>query len=444
MKRKLTMFLALFFIGIGVVVAQTQVRGTVVDNTGEPLIGVTIQVKGTTQGTITDFDGNFTLSAPAGGTLVVSYVGFESQEVPVSARVNVILLADTQLLQEVVIVGAMGITRPPRAAGYGQSIVDPENAIQRAEPDLFRSLDGKIPGVLVSASSATAGSATKVLIRGNSSFLGNNDPLYVVDGVPYSNPEVETGSRLTSAGAYGSGLSTLDPNDIESMSVLKGAAAAALYGSRAANGVVLITTKAGSKSTRPSQKGFEVTLSSSYTTEKIASLPDYQNSYGQGSNFLYSNSNGSWGPAFGSRETIPLYPNYVSAYLDMETTIPYQAFPNNVGGLFRTGSIIDNSVNIMSNNDKGNFSTTVSNLAQDGYIPHSEFDRTSFSVGGTQKLENNFIVGGTLSYSRTVQNGPFFGAGNYGGSVSSFARAMLIPRNVDMVGLPFETPNGNN
>ena len=444
MKRKLTMFLALFFIGIGMAVAQTQVQGTVVDDTGEPAIVATVLIKGTAQGTVTDIDGNFNLTAPTGGTLVVSYVGYLSQETPVSSRVNVTLVADTQLLDEVVIVGAMGITRPPRAAGYGQSIVDPDNAIQRAEPDLFRSLDGKIPGVQISGSSATAGSATKVLIRGNSSFLGSNDPLYVVDGVPYSNPEVETGNRLTSAGAYGSGISTLDPNDIESMSVLKGAAAAALYGSRAANGVILITTKAGSKTVRPSQKGFEVTVSSSYTTEKIASLPDYQNSYGQGSNFLYSNANGSWGPAFGSIETIPLYANYRAAFPDMDPTIPYQAFPNNVGGLFQTGGIIDNSINIMSGNDKGNFSVTVSNLAQDGYIPHSEFDRTSFSVGGTQRLDNNLVVGGTLSYSRTEQNGPFFGAGNYGGSVSSFARAMLIPRNVDMVGLPFETPEGDN
>ena len=444
MKRKLIMFLTLFFIGIGMAVAQTQVQGTVVDDTGEPAIGATVLIKGTAQGTVTDIDGNFNLTAPTGGTLVVSYVGYLSQETPVSSRVNVTLVADTQLLDEVVIVGAMGITRPPRAAGYGQSIVDPDNAIQRAEPDLFRSLDGKIPGVQISGSSATAGSATKVLIRGNSSFLGSNDPLYVVDGVPYSNPEVETGNRLTSAGAYGSGISTLDPNDIESMSVLKGAAAAALYGSRAANGVILITTKAGSKTVRPSQKGFEVTVSSSYTTEKIASLPDYQNSYGQGSNFLYSNSNGSWGPAFGSIETIPLYANYITAFPDMDPTIPYQAFPNNVSGLFQTGGIIDNSINIMSGNDKGNFSVTVSNLAQDGYIPHSEFDRTSFSVGGTQRLDNNLVVGGTLSYSRTEQNGPFFGAGNYGGSVSSFARAMLIPRNVDMVGLPFETPEGDN
>lgn len=445
MKRKLVMFLSLFFLGIGIITAQIQVRGIVVDEAGEPVIGATIQLKGTTQGTVTDLDGNFTLSAPAGGTLTISYVGMQTKDVPVSANVKVVLNADTQMLDEVLIVGAMGIARPPRSAGFGQSVVDPSEAIQKAEPDLFRSLDGKIPGVQVGASSATAGSATKVLIRGNSSFLGNNDPLYVVDGVPYSNTEVATGSRLTSAGAYGTGISTLDPNDIESMTVLKGAAAAALYGSRAANGVVLVTTKAGSKRVRPSQKKFEVTLSSSYTTETIASLPEYQNSYGQGSNFLYSNANGSWGPAFGSSvETIPLYPNYKTAFPDWETTIPYQAFPNNVKDLFRTGNILDNSINIMSYNDKGNFSSTVSRLAQEGYIPHSAFERTSFSVGGNQKLDNGLTVGGTLSYSRTIQDGPFFGAGNYPGSVSSFARAMLIPRNVDMAGLPFETADGRN
>lgn len=445
MKRKLVMFLSLFFLGIGIITAQIQVRGIVVDEAGEPVIGATIQLKGTTQGTVTDLDGNFTLSAPAGGTLTISYVGMQTKDVPVSANVKVVLNADTQMLDEVLIVGAMGIARPPRSAGFGQSVVDPSEAIQKAEPDLFRSLDGKIPGVQVGASSATAGSATKVLIRGNSSFLGNNDPLYVVDGVPYSNTEVATGSRLTSAGAYGTGISTLDPNDIESMTVLKGAAAAALYGSRAANGVVLVTTKAGSKRVRPSQKKFEVTLSSSYTTETIASLPEYQNSYGQGSNFLYSNANGSWGPAFGSSvETIPLYANYKTAFPDWETTIPYQAFPNNVKDLFRTGNILDNSINIMSYNDKGNFSSTVSRLAQEGYIPHSAFERTSFSVGGNQKLDNGLTVGGTLSYSRTIQDGPFFGAGNYPGSVSSFARAMLIPRNVDMAGLPFETADGRN
>ncbi|HCS75832.1 MAG TPA: SusC/RagA family TonB-linked outer membrane protein, partial [Clostridiales bacterium] len=446
MKRKLMMFLTLFFMGIGVITAQTQIRGTVVDNNGEPVIGATIQVKGTSQGTVTDIDGLFTLSVPANSALVISYVGMETQEVTAASNMKIVLVADTQMLQEVVVVGAMGIARPPRSVGFGQTVVNPDEAIQKAEPDLFRSLDGKIPGVQISGSSAVAGSATKVLIRGNSSFLGNNDPLYVVDGVPYSNTEVTTGDRLVTAGAYGTGISTLDPNDIESMDILKGAAAAALYGSRAANGVVLITTKSGSKKQRPSQKKFEVTVTSSYTTEKIASLPEYQNSYGQGSNFLYSNANGSWGPAFGTpgMETIPTWANYLAAYPDMDPTQPYQAYPNNVSGLFRTGGILDNSVNIMSYNDKGNYSATVSRLDQDGYIPHSQFERNSFSVGGNQKLDNGLVIGGTLSYSRSVQDGPFFGAGNYGGSVSSFARTLLMPRNIDAVGLPYETPDGKN
>ena len=445
MKRKLMLFMSLLLISIGMATAQTQVRGVVVDETGEPVIGATILIKGTTQGTVTDYDGKFALSVPANSTLVFSYVGMNTQEVAAGPNMKVVMQSDSKLLQEVVVVGAMGITRPPRAAGYGQSIVDPSEAIQKSEPDLFRSLDGKIPGVQVNASSATAGSATKVIIRGNSSFLGSNDPLYVVDGIPYSNNEVTTGSRLTSSGAYGTGLSTLDPNSIESMQVLKGAAAAALYGSRAANGVVLITTKAGTKRTRPSQKKFEVTVSTSYTSEEVASLPDYQNKYGQGSNFRYSNANGSWGPAFGSvgNETIPLYPDYAKAFPEMEKVIPYQAFANNVKDLFQTGSMWDNSVNLMSYNDKGSFSTTISDLRQDGYVPHSEFNRTAFSVGGNQKLDNGLVLGGTLAYTRTVQEGPFFGAGNYGGSLSSFSRTMLMPRNVDAAGLPYKKPDGS-
>ena len=446
MKRKLMLFLSLLFISIGMATAQTQVRGVVVDETGEPVIGATILIKGTAQGTVTNFDGNFALTAPANASLVVSYVGMMTQELAATSNMRIVLESDAQILQEVVVVGAMGITRPPRSAGYGQSVVDPSDAIQKSEPDLFRSLDGKIPGVQVNASSATAGSATKVIIRGNSSFLGSNDPLYVVDGIPYSNSEVSTGSRLTSSGAYGTGLSTLDPNSIESMQVLKGAAAAALYGSRAANGVVLITTKAGTRRARPSQKKFEVTVSSSFTTEEVASLPDYQNKYGQGSNFRYSNANGSWGPAFGSAgmETIPLYPDYKNAFPEMEQVIPYRAYENNVKDLFQTGNIWDNSVNLMSYNDKGSFSTTISDLRQEGYVPHSEFQRTAFSVGGNQKLDNGLILGGTLAYTRTVQEGPFFGAGNYGGSVSSFARTMLMPRNVDAAGLPYKKPNGSS
>ncbi len=447
--KRLALLLAFFTFGLQVLLAQTkEISGRVTSaDDGSEIPGVSVSVKGTTLGTITDINGGFTLKAPQSAqTLVFRFVGMVTQEVAMGSQTvfNVKMVSENIAVDEVVVT-AFGISRARKALGYASTEVSPQDAVQKSEPDLFRSLDGKIPGVQVNASSATPGSSTKVLIRGNSSFLGNNDPLYVVDGVPYSNTEVVTGgtsARLTSAGAYGTGISTLDPNDIESMDVLKGAAAAALYGSRAANGVVLITTKSGSKKQRTSQKKFEVTLTSSYSIEQIASLPDYQNSYGQGSNFLYSNANGSWGPAFASLDSITTWSNYLAAYPEMGAKQAYKAYPNNVKDLFRTGSIFDNSVNITSYNDKGNFNVTVSRLQQDGYIPHSEFERSSFSVGGNQKLDNGLTIGGTISFSRAIQDGPFFGAGNYPGSVSSFARTLLMPRNIDAPGLPYETPDG--
>ncbi|TDO02622.1 SusC/RagA family TonB-linked outer membrane protein [Sunxiuqinia elliptica] len=446
--KKIALLLAIFAFGLQAAIAQTkEITGTVTSaEDGSSIPGVSVSVKGTTLGTITNIDGEYTLKVPQDATtLIFSFVGMQSLEAPISgAEVNAQMEADVVGLNEVVVT-AFGISKAKKALGYAATDVSPEDAIQKSEPDLFRSLDGKIPGVQINASSSTPGSSTKVLIRGNSSFLGNNDPLYVVDGIPYSNTEVTTGgvsARLTNAGAYGTGLSTLDPNNIESMEVLKGAAAAALYGSRAANGVVLITTKSGRKGQAASQKGLEVTVTSSYSLEQVASLPDYQNSYGQGSNFLYSNANGSWGPSFASLDSIATWSNYLAAYPEMAEKQPYQAYPNNVKDLFGTGSLFDNSVNIASNNDKGNVNLTISRLEQDGYIPHSEFERSSFSVGGNQKLENGLTVGGSISFSRTIQEGPFFGAGNYGGSVSSFARTLLMPRNIDAPGLPYETPDG--
>jgi len=442
--KKLTYLLFCLITGIGLVSAQTvQVSGTVISaEDGEPLIGASVIAKGTSSGMMTDADGKFTFSIPSSvTTLVVRYIGFKEAEVAAGTNIRVVLDPDTQVLSEVVVT-AMGILRPARSIGYGQSVVDPDQAIQKAEPDMFRALQGKMPGVQITSTMSTPGSATKIQIRGVSSFYGGNEPLYIVDGVPYSNPEYSTGSRLTSSSSYMTGISTLDPNDIESIDILKGAAAAALYGGRASNGVILITTKSGSKKTRPSQKKFEVTFSSSYSTEKIASLPEYQNTFGQGSNFLYSNANGSWGPAFGGElKEVPTWANYLDAYPDMPAMQPYQAYPNNVSGLFNTGAIWDNSVNVSSQNDKGVFNTTVSLLSQDGIVPYSTFKRTAFSVGGNQKLDNGLTVGGTLSFSRGDQNGPTFGAGNYGGSISSFARTMLMPRNIDAVGLPYETPD---
>ena len=305
-------------------------------------------------------------------TLQISYIGMQTQEVAIKPVLKIILKSDSQKLDEIVVT-AVGIQRAERSLGYSVSKVDADEAIQKAEPDLIRSLDGKIPGVSINSPSGAAGSATRMTIRGNSSFLGNNQPLYIVDGVPYSNTEVASSNQATDAGgAYGSGISTLDPNDIESMNVLKGAAAAALYGSRAANGVVLITTKTGSKSKKKAGKGMEITLNASYTIEQIAGLPEYQNSFGTGNDFIPGGANGSWGAAFTDVTEVPLSiyaaNAYGKAYPNLPQTIPYKAYKNNVKDLFELGGIYDLSLNFNRYTETGNFTATLSKMDQVTYL----------------------------------------------------------------------------
>lgn len=459
MKGKLMMLLACLFMGASLVTAQTsKVTGLVVSaEDNEPVIGATITVKGVpTLGAITDVAGKFVIeNLPSSAkTLIVSYVGMTTQEVTVHPYVKVTMQSDEEVLAEVVVTAA-GIQRTERSLGYSLTKIDADEALQKAEPDMLRALDGKIAGVQVSAPTGDAGSATRITIRGNSSFTGNNQPLYVVDGVPYSNSGTSASGRgAEGSGSYGSGISTLDPNDIESMSVLKGAAAAVLYGSRAANGVILITTKSGSKQ-KKDKKGIEVTFNGSYATETVASLPDYQNTYGQGYDFLFSGSNGSWGPAFTEGATMPMYSEIAKYYPDLALQlypnlngeIPYQAYPNNVKDLFDTGSIWDGSVNIQSSNDRGNFNVTVSRTAQDSYIPGSEFDRYSFSVGGNSRLSNGIRVGGNMSYAFTDQTGSMYGNNQSNselGGLSSLARAFIMPRSWDIQNFPYQTPDGDN
>lgn len=230
MKRKLVVFLFLCLLGIGGLIAQTQVRGTVMDEAGEPVIGATIQIKGTSQGTVSDVDGNFTLSAPANGILVVSYVGYHTQEVPVAASVNVILAPDTQLLEEVMVV-AYGTARKESFTGSAQVILS-DQIDKRLVSDVTKALDGMAAGVQSTSGSGQPGAGAEVRVRGHGSLSATNTPLYVVDGVPYD-------------GA----INAINPNDIESMTIIKDASAGALYGARGANGVVMITTKKGKEGT---------------------------------------------------------------------------------------------------------------------------------------------------------------------------------------------------
>ena len=207
------------------------------------------------------------------------------------------MVSDITQLSEVVVT-AQGLERESKSLGYSVETVSSEKVQGVSEPDPLRALSGKVPGVNINANSGAPGSSTRITIRGNSSLLNDNQPLFVVDGVPYNNDFITSSGvnpstgGLTGGGAFGSRLADLDPNNIESISVLKGGAAAALYGSRAANGVVLITTKTGTS--KSANKGLEVTYGMTYAVEKIANLPDYQNTYGVGTQFDYAQANGSW------------------------------------------------------------------------------------------------------------------------------------------------------
>lgn len=410
--------------------------------------GVNVVLKGTALGTVTDTEGNFKLGVPsAGGTLVISFIGLTTQEVEIGDRtvVDVQMAQDVKQLSEVVVTGA-GIERDKRTLGYRVEQVSGSKLQQVSEVDPLRALNGKIAGVNIVSSSGVPGSATKITMRGNRSMLGNNQPLIVVDGIPYDNSQNTTSNQLSGGGAYGSGFANIDPNNIASMTVLPpGGAGAAIYGVRAANGVIVITTKTGSGAA--SKKGLEITVQSGYTATQISGLPDYQNTYGTGTGFVYGAVNGSWGEAFpGSvpyptkTTQVPLWADIAAAYPDAPKTVPYQAYPNNVKDFFNTGSLWDNSIQIQGGNDKANFTAVVSRQTESGIVPNSGFKRTSVSIGANTQLSNKLHVGGTMVYSHRDQNGPPGGASNAVGNGSVFARTMYLGRNWDMSGMPYENP----
>ena len=271
MKKKLTSVLLFLALSAGVVSAQTsKVTGKVIGEDGEPVIGASIIVKGTTVGTVTDFDGNFELEVPANGKqLVISYIGMKSQEVAATSNVNVKLLADTQNLDEVVVT-AMGISKEKKALGYAVQDVKADELTKGANTSLSGALQGKVSGVEISPSSGMPGASSKITIRGSRSFTGDNTPLYVIDGMPVaSTADVDTGSSVSGTD-FASRAVDIDPNDIESINILKGQAASALYGMRATNGVIVITTKSG----KGARKGKpQVAFNTSLSFDKVYTSP---------------------------------------------------------------------------------------------------------------------------------------------------------------------------
>jgi len=440
-KNYFVLFVFLFS-AVGLLAQEKTINGSVTDLQGVPLPGVNIIIKGTSTGTQTDFDGNYTINASVGETLVFSYVGLKTTEQVVgsSNTINVQLQEDAQALEEVVVT-AFGIKRNPKDLGYAVSEIKASEVLENSEPDLVRSLNGKVPGVNVNVSVGVAGASSQINIRGATTLQGSSQPLIIVDGIAYDNTQITTSSQTTGGGGYESGISTLDPNNIESISVLKSTAAAALYGSRATDGVIVITTKSGSSSSGElANSKMSVSINSSVYFDEIANLPEYQNTYGNGVNFGYANANGSWGPRFDSLDVIPTWPNLLNAFPDLfGPTVPYVAQPNNVKDLFRTGTVLENSGSVRYGNDKGSFTVVLSDLDQQGYIPFNTYQRTSFSVGGSFKLANNITLGGNLSLSEGKQVGGYFGENQFSGSASSFARTLWMGRTWD-TSLPYENP----
>ena len=450
---------------------------------GTPMPGVSVVIKGTTRGANTDADGTYSISTPdKGGRLVFSFVGSASQEVEIGNRsvVDIKLANDSKQLGEVVVT-AVGIQREKKALAYAITNVKGDLLQQRSEPDPLRALSGKVPGVNITSGGGAPGQATKINIRGNTSFTGNNQPLFVVDGIPFDNSTNSAGADFNNNSVISNRAYDIDPNNIEAMTILKGAAASALYGSRAANGVIVITTKAGSKSAK---KGLEVTYNGSYSTERISSVPDYQNTYTQGSNQQYNGGFiGNWGTVFPSEvdrinaqlgfnrysKTIepgapegqifnPItspnisytFNRYPSVFPDLVgKTVPLQSY-DIIGGFFKQGSVIENGVNISSTGDKTTLNAGVSNTKNNGIIPNSNTQRTSLNFGGTAQLINGLNVSGNVNYVNTTQQSPQSGASffsDYGsGSTGSiYDRLFYLPRNYNLNGYPFENPvDGSN
>jgi TonB-linked SusC/RagA family outer membrane protein len=448
MRKVNAFFLCIALLLTGHAFAQKQVTGTVTDSVGNRLSNVSVQVRNTKVGTTTNESGAFTIQVPAGSqTLVVSYVGYDPQQVNVSNRntITIALLPNRQNLSEVVVT-ALGITKDRRSLGYATQLVKNEAIVDKGETNLLSALQGKIAGADITGAGGSAGASTTIILRGITSFTGSQSPLMVVDGVPISDAVDET-----TVGLYTNQSSNrsadLNLNNIESVNVLSGPAAAALYGSRAAHGAIMITTKKGS-----GQRGvINVTLNSSYTQQKVYGFPELQNKYGQGGSGVFSAITGnSYGPAFGSTPTIVnglvvgATPQYVNGVLyTTGQTVPYQAYPDNIISFFRTGQVYENNVNITSGDNRNNYGISLGNSKQIGILPNSEFKKTNVGFNASTMLTDKLSAKTSVSYFSTTQQGPTQGSN---GAYSAYANVYRMPRNIDFNYYKehYTTPSGYN
>lgn len=455
MKKVLATLSLLMVIGVSAVFAQTRtITGKVTGSEdGEPIPGATVFVKGTTVGTVTQFDGTYSLNVPTEAeTLVFSFIGMKAREESISGRttINAVLELDAIQVEEVVVT-ALGIRRERKALGYAVQDVASEELTRAGNSNIATALQGKLAGVDIKPSSGMPGASSQIVIRGARSFTGNNQPLYVVDGMPIaSTADFSTGASVTGADLSNRAVD-INPADIESITVLKGQSAAALYGIRASNGVVIITTKSGAKN--PIGKAI-VSVSHTSSFDVTSRTPDYQQKYAQGSYGEYQhNASMSWGPKI---EDLPnsaryggntpneytqnganLHPGqyYVPqrATADLDPWVTPQIY-DNYGDYFGTGYSATTNINVSQAFEGGNFAVGLTSTDQTGIAPGTGMERWNFKGTADKKLNEYVKVGFSSNYAK-LSIDKLTGAND-----ASLAGIYAAPITYDLKGIPYHVP----
>lgn len=393
---------------------------------------------GTTIGATTNADGKYELAVPTNAqTLTFSFVGFKTQEVAIAGRsvIDVVMQPEAVEMQEVVVT-AIGIKRAEKTLGYAATSVSSEDIGKARESSLMNSLQGKVAGVVVSGGGGTPGASTKVILRGYSSLSGSNNPLYIVDGTP-----IDNGTAIGNGTDFGNGANSINPDDVENVTILKGAAATALYGSRAANGVIMITTKSGKGA---KEKGIKVEYTTNFTYTNFLRLPQFQNVFGQGwsGHFAYE-ENGSWGPKFDGKVR-----KWGAVYNNSQQIKPFVALESNVADFYEVGIGRNNTLSLSGGDEKRNFYFSYANNYEDGVLPSSvdNMDRHTFNAKGELKV-NKFNIKTSANYIYRQGTLPPDGRGGTNSAANVYSELLQIPRDISVVdhkdykNNPFATPD---
>ena len=394
--------LVTFQLTFSVIYAQT-ITGTVSDDKGVKISGVSVLIKGTSVGTATDKTGKYSIHSSPNATLIFSSVGFKTTEVDIAGRtvVDVSMVTDDRNLGEV-IVTALGIKKQARSLGYSATSVKPEDLTVNRTSNVMNALQGKVAGVNISSLGTGPGGTSKIRIRGQSSISGQNNPLIVINGVPVDNTNFNDNTiNVKGGGVYadgGDGLASINPDDIESMTILKGAPASALYGSRAKDGVIMITTK-----TKGKTKGMGVTYNLNYTNDTPLDYTDYQNQYGQGENGVRPTTpnptSGEW--SFGEK-----FQPGMTQVLFNNLTVPYEPQGSRIKNFYRHGENVSNTVAFEASNEKGGMRLSLNNTDNKGIMPNNKFNRKSMNLGFSYNLTEQFMLSGNVNYSREINTNP--------------------------------------